>query len=65
MSLISLLIALLIIAVVLWAARAILGVAGLGQPVTTIVYVIIVLLALLWFVQSVGLLGGSPSLRIS
>jgi len=63
MSLVSLLVALLLLCVVIWAARSLLAAFGIGDPIRTVVYVVIVLLVVLWVVQSLGVLGGS-SLRI-
>ncbi len=47
MSLVGLLIWLLIFAIVLWAARSILAAFGIGDPIATIVQVVIVLIFLL------------------
>jgi len=64
MSLITLLIVLLVFCVVVWAARALMGAFGIGDPIATVVYVILVLIMLLWVIQSLGLLGGGPILRV-
>jgi hypothetical protein len=64
MSIISLLIVLLIFCLVIWAVRAILGAFGIGDPFSTIVQVIFVLIFVLWIVQSLGFLSGGPTLRI-
>jgi len=63
MSLVSLLVALLLLCVIIWAARSLLAAFSIGDPIRTVVYVVIVLLVVLWVVQSLGVLGGS-SLRI-
>jgi hypothetical protein len=44
--------------------RAILGAFGIGDPFSTIVQVIFVLIFVLWIVQSLGFLSGGPTLRI-
>lgn len=61
MNLISLLVVLLIFCVVIWATRALMGAFGIGDPISTVVYVVLVLIMLLWFVQVVGLL---PNLKL-
>jgi uncharacterized membrane protein YcjF (UPF0283 family) len=55
MSLIGLLVVLILACVVVWAARAILSAFGIGDPIRTVVYVVIVLIVVLW---AVGQLGG-------
>ncbi len=63
MSLISILVVLLVFCIVLWAARSLMGAFGVGDPIATVVYVILVLIMLLWFVQAIGLIDG-PVLRL-
>ncbi len=63
MSIIGLLIVLLIFCLVIWAVRAIMGAFGIGDPISTIVQVIFVLIFVLWVVQQLGFVGG-PSLSI-
>lgn len=63
MSLISLLIVLLIFCVILWAARTLLAAFNVGNPIASVVYVIIVLVMVVWVIQSLGLVGG-PVLSI-
>jgi hypothetical protein len=58
MNLIALLVILLIFCVVLWAARAIMAAFGVGDPIATIVYVVIVLFGLIWLIGQLGVLGG-------
>jgi uncharacterized membrane protein YwzB len=62
MSLIGLLVALLIFGVVFWALRALLAAFSIGDPIATVVYVLLVL-AFVVFV--LGLLGYGPGLRIT
>jgi hypothetical protein len=64
MSLIGLLVALLVFCIVLWAARALMGAFGVGDPIATVVYVVLVLIVLLWIIQQLGYIGG-PTLRVS
>jgi len=60
MSLIGLLIVLLIFCVVIWAARALMSAFGVGDPIATVVYVIIVLVCLLWLLGQLGAISGGP-----
>ncbi len=64
MSIISLLIVLLIFCLVLWAVRAILGAFGIGDPISTIVQVLFIVIFLLWIVQQLGFLSGGPVLHL-
>jgi membrane glycosyltransferase len=65
MNLIGLLFALLIICVVIWAARAIMAAFGIGDPIATIVYVVLVLFALAFLWQAIGGGGSLGNLRIT
>jgi len=64
MSLISLVIALIIICVVYWAIRQILAAFGIGPPIATVVQVLYVLIVVLWLVQTLGLVSGGPIVRL-
>lgn len=64
MSLIGLLIVLLVFLVVIWAARSLLAAFGVGNPIATVVYVVLVLIMVLWVVQQLGVFGAGPVLRI-
>lgn len=55
MSLFGLLVVLLIVCVVLWAARALMGAFKIEDPIRTVIYVIIVILVLAWVLQAVGI----------
>lgn len=61
--LIDILILIIVVGTVLWAARALLGAFGIGDPIRTVVYVLLVLLLLAvvlnWFGFGGGLIGGS------
>ena len=59
---IMLLVMLLIMCVVIWAARALMSAFGIGDPINTVVYVVLVLICLLWLWQSLG--GGGTSLNL-
>ncbi len=58
MNLIGLLVVLLIFCIVLWAARALMAAFGVGDPIATVVYVLIVLVGLIWLVNMLGYGGG-------
>jgi hypothetical protein len=55
---ISLLVALVVFVLVVWILRLLLAHAGLGEPVNTIVLLVVALLFLLWLLGYVGT--GSP-----
>ena len=40
------------------------GCIGIGDPIATVVYVVIVIVAILLLVQNLGLLGAGPILRV-
>lgn len=61
MSLLSLLFALLIVALVIWAVRALLPAFGVPEPIATVIHVIVVVLCVLWLV---GQAGGPSFVRI-
>ena len=61
MNIIELLVILLIFCVVVWAARALMGAFSIGEPIHTVVYVILVLFMLIFLLQWLGMV---PSLRI-
>ncbi len=63
MDLVSLLVVLLVFCVVIWAARALMAAFSIGEPIATVVFVIIVLLVVLYVVQALGYVGG-PHLRL-
>ena len=55
MSLIGILVALIVVGVLLWGINAILGVVPIPEPFKTIIWVIVVIIAVLSFVQISGL----------
>ncbi len=55
MSLIGILVALIVVGVLLWGINAILGVVPIPEPFKTIIWVIVVIVAVLSFVQISGL----------
>ncbi len=52
---------LVVLCLLLWAARAIMGAFALPQPIQTLIWVAIVVVVVLWLVQ---LAGGLPPMRI-
>jgi len=56
MSLLSLLVALIVICLVFWAVRALLAAFSIGDPIATVVYVLMVLIVVLWLLG--GISGG-------
>lgn len=63
MSLISLLVLLLVACVVIWAARSLMAAFGIGDPIATVVYVILVLVFLLALLGQFGY-GPGTTLRL-
>ena len=62
MSLIGLLVALLIAAVIIWAVRTILPLLGVPANIAQVIWVIVVVIVLLWFLGQ--LVGYGPRLTI-
>jgi hypothetical protein len=63
MSIIGLLVSLVVICLVIWAVRALLAAFGIGNPIATVVHVILVILIVIWLLNAFGLVGG-PLLRL-
>ena len=63
MPLVSLIIALLVVALLFWAIQQLLTAFGIGEPVRTVILVIFVLLVVLWLLGVVGVLP-DPWLRL-
>lgn len=64
-SLITLLIALIVVCVVLYCARLLINAFEVPQPFATVIYVVIILICLLVLLQAIGGLGswGTISIR--
>ena len=60
MDIVTLLVGLIIIALLFWAVRALLAAFGIGDPIATVVYVLLVVLVVMWLL---GLVSGSPILH--
>jgi high-affinity K+ transport system ATPase subunit B len=54
MSIIGILIAIIIIGVLLWATRSLITAFSIPNPIATIIYVVVVILILIWFLNQVG-----------
>lgn len=64
MSIIGLLILLVIFCVIVWAARALLAAFAIPEPISTVIWVLIVLLCVFALVDQMGVLGSGPFLRL-
>ena len=56
MSLIALLVIVLVACIVLWATQRLLAAFGVGDPIATVIYVIVVLLLLALLLQTLGVI---------
>lgn len=65
MTLVGLLVALIIIGLVFWAIRAIAAAFSIPAPIVTVIYVVLVIIVVLWLLQSFGAISGGPTLRLS
>ena len=54
MPLISLLVIVLIACVVLWAAKRLMGAFAIGEPIATVIYVLVALVVLAYFLNQFG-----------
>lgn len=61
MNLIGLLVALLIICLVIWSARALMTAFKIEDPIRTVIYVAIVILVMIWLI---GVIGYGPNFHI-
>jgi len=59
-----LILGLIVVLAVFWVARALITAFGVGEPIATVIYVVLVLLVLWWLLGLFGVVG-SPSLRLS
>ena len=63
MTLIGLLFGLLIVALLIWATRALLAAFSVPEPIRTVIFVIVVLICVLYLLG--GYVGGLPRLRLA
>ena len=54
MPLFGILIALIVICLLFWAVRALLSAFAIGDPIATVIYVVMVVFVILWLVSSLG-----------
>lgn len=64
MSLIGLLVLLIVFCVVVWAARALLSAFAVPEPISTVVWVLIVLIAVFALLGQFGVIGGGPVINL-
>jgi len=64
MSLIAFLITLIVVVCIIYCVRLLLPMLGLPEPINTVIMVIIGLICLLWLLNSLGVVGSGPFLRI-
>lgn len=64
MTIVGLLVALILIGLLFWGVRAIVSAFAIPPPIATVVYVILVIIVVLWLLQSFGLVSGGPLLRL-
>ncbi len=64
MSILGLLVLLIVFCVLVWAARALLAAFAVPEPISTVIWVLIVLLAVFALVDQAGILGTGPILRL-
>ncbi len=64
MSLIGLLVLLFVFCLIVWAARTLMAAFGIGDPIASVVYVVLVLIFVLFVIQNLGLLGTGPQLHL-
>lgn len=51
---IGLLLTLIVIGLVFWAVRALMSAFGVGEPIATVVNVLLVIIVILWIIQTLG-----------
>lgn len=56
MSLLGILVALIIIGVVFWAARKLIAAFSIPEPIATVIMVVLVIVCLFWIVGELGVL---------
>lgn len=64
MSILGLLVALILIGLLFWGVRAISAAFAIPAPITTVIYVVLVIIVVLWLLQSIGGLSGGPVIRL-
>lgn len=54
-SLVTFLIGLIVVLVLIWAVRQLMAAFGIGEPIATVVYVLLVLIFVLWLINYLGI----------
>jgi hypothetical protein len=65
MSLVGILVFLIVIGLLFWAVRALAGAFSIPAPIVTVIYVLLVVVCVLWLLQSFGLMGAGPTLKLT
>lgn len=64
MDLIGLFVVLVVIGLMFWAVRALMAAFKIPEPISTVVYVLLVIVVVLYLLQAFGLWSGGPVLRV-
>lgn len=64
MSLVALLILLIVFCLVVWAVRALLSAFAVPDPINTVVWVLVVLIAVFILLGQFGLIGANPGIHL-
>lgn len=64
MSLIGLLLLIIVVGVVIWAARRLMAAFSIGEPIATVIYVLLVIALLIVVLNAFGVNTGLGSLRL-
>ena len=65
MPILTLLVSLIVILLVFWAAKRLLAAFGVGEPITTVVYVGLVIVLIIWLLGAAGFGPGLGNLRLT
>jgi len=49
-----LLLSFVLLLVIVWAIRTLMAAFGIGEPITTVVYVLLVVIVIVWLLQALG-----------
>ena len=61
MPVVPILVTLIVILLLFWAARALMAAFGIGDPIATVVYVLLVVIVIVWLL---GLINGGSALPL-
>lgn len=64
MAIISLVVFLIVIGLLFWAVRALSAAFSIPAPIVAVIHVLLVIIVVLWLLQTFGLLSGGPRLQI-